>query len=139
MTQNTPDISNIQEVASGRNRLTITGDEFEKTFCPAFDWCLIKMTPREESIPQSMKDSGLIEIAQVRQQARNKDGVVVKIGPHKHDIDYKKSSEPEFKVGDRVYYGAWSGQETPCPEGYVLVRSRDIKLLLKPEARLEWI
>jgi co-chaperonin GroES (HSP10) len=139
MTETTSKISGIRALTSGNSRLPITGEEFKKTFQPAFDWCLIKMTDRSESIPKAMKDAGLVEITQVRHQARNKDGVVIRIGPHKYDADYEKTSKPEFNVGDRVYYGAWSGQETPCPEGYILVRSRDIKLLLDPKTRLEWI
>ena len=139
MTENSSTVSSVKSLATATGRLTIDGKEFEETFQPAFDWCLIKMTDRSESLPQAMKDAGLVEIIQVRQQARNKDGVIIRMGPHEHDSDYKKVGEPCFKVGDRVYYGSWAGQETPCPEGYILVKSKDLKAWLDPKARIEWI
>jgi co-chaperonin GroES (HSP10) len=133
------DMSKAQNAAPGRTRLNIKGSEFEEKFSPAFDWCLIKMTDREESIPDAMKKSGIIEIAHVNQQARNKDGVIVKMGPHCHTSDYTSADTKQLEVGDRVYYGAWSGQETPCPPGYIMVRSQDLSLLLDPDTKLEWI
>jgi len=132
-------ISGIRDATEGRTRLPISGEEFEQKFEPAFDWCLIKMSNRDDSLPEAMKKSGIIEPIHIRQQARNKDGIVVKMGPHQYDADYKKTSKPDINVGDRVYYGAWAGQETPCPDGYLMVRSKDLSLHLDPDTRLEWI
>jgi co-chaperonin GroES (HSP10) len=86
-----------------------------------------------------MKASGIIEIECVRQQARNKDGTVIAIGPHEYDVDYKKTFPPDFNIGDRVYYSAWSGRETPCPEGYLLIRSGDLSLILDEDTSITWI
>jgi len=132
-------ISKVTTAAGVTGRLVIDGQVFEDTFQPAFDWCLIKMTSREDSTPADMKAAGIIEIPHVRQQARNKDGIVVKIGPHKYDTDYKATHLPDIKVGDRVYYGAWAGQETPCPEGYLLIKSREISLLLDKDTSITWV
>ena len=66
MTDNT-DISVVREAHEGRGRIDVPGDEFEATFNPAFNWCLIKMSPREDSLPQAMKDAGIIEIPFVNQ------------------------------------------------------------------------
>tara|TARA_Y100000592_G_C5436616_1_gene301061 strand:+ start:299 stop:838 length:540 start_codon:yes stop_codon:yes gene_type:complete len=122
----------------GHHRIDMKAEEFEARFEPAFDWCLIKMTPREETVPDVYKNSGLVEVPSIAQQHRNKDGIVVKIGPHAFDADYKKAGKPCFKVGDRVWYGAWAGQETPCPPNYILVRSVSCKLEVDKDLRLEW-
>lgn len=119
-------------------RIDMPTEEFLDRFEPEFDWCLIRMTPREETRPSLYAKSGLIETIEVSQQARNKDGIVLKIGSHEFDADYNKAVKPGFKLGDRVWYGAWAGQETPCPWGYLMVRSKDIKLKVDQDAKLEW-
>lgn len=134
----TPTLSSRTAV-TGSARIDVDGDTFKTTFQPAFDWCLIKMTSREDSTPEGMKTSGIIEIEHVRQQARNKDGIVVSIGPHQYDTDYKQIHLPDFKVGERVYYGTWAGRETPCPEGYLMIRSKDISLILDKDTSITWI
>tara|TARA_Y100000034_G_C6773941_1_gene345419 strand:+ start:335 stop:688 length:354 start_codon:yes stop_codon:yes gene_type:complete len=115
------------------------GQEFESNFNPAFNWCLIKMTPREESIPKAMKDAGLVEIPHVNQQARNKDGIVVKMGPHDCTPEYQVAHLPDFNVGDRVYYNAWAGQETPCPDGYLVILSSYLEAELTGDTVHTWI
>jgi len=136
---NTSNISVVRNASEGRARLDISGSTFENTFNPAFNWCLIKMTPREESQPQAMKDAGLIEIPQVNQQARNKDGVVIKMGPHDYTPEYKLTHIPDFQIGDRVYYNAWAGQETPCPDGYLMIQSSYLEAQLTADTVHTWI
>ena len=133
------DISVVRAAQEGRARVDIPGDIFEASFSPSFNWCLIKMTPREESIPQAMKDAGLVEIPQVNQQARNKDGTVVKMGPHDFTPEYKTTHMPDFQVGDRVYYNAWAGQETPCPNGYLIIQSSFLEAQLTDGTTPTWI
>jgi len=132
-------ISVVREAQEGRNRIDIPGDVFEATFNPSFNWCLIKMATREDSLPQDMKDSGLIEIPYINQQARNKDGIVVKMGPHDCTPEYKIAHMPDFQIGDRVYYNAWSGQETPCPNGYLMIQSSSLEAQLTDGTVHTWI
>jgi co-chaperonin GroES (HSP10) len=126
------------QTSTSFDRIDMKGEEFEARFEAAFDYCLIKMTPREETTPDTYTKHNLVEIPQVSQQHRNKDGIVISIGPHGFDADYARSGKPNFKVGDRVWYGAWAGQECPCPPGYLLVRSPCLKLKVPLDLHLEW-
>jgi co-chaperonin GroES (HSP10) len=129
-----------QEVRGGRRRLKVDAETFENTFKPLFDFCLIKMTPREQTLPKAMRDVGLVESGIVNTQTRNKDGVVINMGPCNYDPEGNKVTVPPgLEIGARVYYSAWSGQETPCPPGYILVRVNDILALLDKDAEIEWI
>ncbi len=130
----------VTEVKGGRRRLKVDGLVFEDTFKPLFNWCLVKMTPREQTLPKSMKDAGLVESGLVNTQHRNKDGIVLKMGPCKYDEEGNKVSVPPgLEVGARVYYSAWSGRETPCPKGYILIKVEDILAVLDKDAEIEWV
>ncbi len=129
-----------QEVNSGRRRLKMDAHVFETTFKPLFDWCMIKMTPREQTLPKAMKDAGLVESGLVNTQHRNKDGVIIRMGPCEYDENGSKVAVPPgLEVGARVYYSAWSGQETPCPPGYILVKIQDILMVLDKDTEIEWV
>ena len=95
------------------------------------------MTPREDT---KIDANGIItDIPGISSQTRNKDGIVISMGPHDISVNGKKPGKPGFDVGDRVWYSAWAGQENPCPVGYLLIRSCDIWLKLPHDLEYEWL
>lgn len=90
-----------------------------KSFKPIQDWVVI----RKYVLPGAT-DAGII-LPYDSKNLQSKRGTVVKIGPC-DNLKHLKLPKPEIKVGDEVLFSAFSGNEIPMPDGYLIMRSKDV-------------
>ena len=87
---------------------------------PLFDNVLIEPLEKEE-----VTASGIVLPDSVKEKPQ--EGKVVAVGPGEQDCDDDKPTPPPVKVGDRVIYKKWGGNEVKVDgKELLLVKAEDI-------------
>jgi len=102
-------------------RLTL--EEFNN-FIPLQDLVVIKKYK-----PPEKTAAGILTLED-RKDYQCKRGTIVKIGTCEN-LTQAKLPKPNIKVGDEVFFSAFAGSESPMPEGYLIMRSTDILMVME--------
>lgn len=90
-------------------------------FRPLNNWVVI----RKYKAPDK-SESGII-LLEDRKNYQSKRGTIVSIGP----CSDCKNPKPNIKVGDEVMFSSFAGMEYPMPEGYLIMQTNEIWLVLE--------
>jgi co-chaperonin GroES (HSP10) len=90
-------------------------------FKPLNDWVVIKKYKAPEKT-----EAGII-VLDDRKDFQSKRGTIVSIGP----CNDPKSPKVNLKVGDEVMFSSFAGMEYPMPEGYLVMRTNEIWVVLE--------
>lgn len=93
-------------------------------FQPIHDFVVIKKWKAPETT-----DSGII-VPEDRKDYQSKRGTVIKIG-NCENLKVRGLPLPNFKIGDEVLFSAFAGSEVPMPEGYLIMKSSEIMVVLE--------